>query len=317
VVQRLIVGKTLLGYYERSGEWRRGQHDPVIDEATWRAAQGIVERGRKYSEGGAGRKATRAGHLFIQGMLRCPHCGEAMLPRTPNRGEPYYVCRGRKQLGTGCTCPALKQADVDGEAFRMFCRYRLDFEGTVKRMLARNVEQIATTERLVAEAARSLAGAQESRERVRSDYEAGRLSPAAWDESRPGLLEREQAAEAEHARLSKQLSKLQAIPAELADAAVYQRLQELAEAISGNVRNPAAGADIPALRAAIARTFGKVTPLVERGKGNAVKRLLLEVTPLSACLEQIRAGLPKVALDLDDNEPITTITGKLATFHHQ
>jgi site-specific DNA recombinase len=333
VVQRLIVGRTLRAEYQRGGEWHRGQHEAVIDEATWQAAQRIVERGRKFSKGGSGRRATRAGHLFVQGTLRCPRCGEAMLPRTPGRGQPFYVCRGRKQLGTGCTFPTLKQADVDAEAFRMFTRFRLDFEGTVERLLAKNDEQIATLERLVAEAGRALATAQENRARVRSDYEAGRLSAEGWDESRPGLAEREQAAEAEHARLSAQLDKRQAIPAELADAAVYKRLEELAEAIGGTVRRPAAAADIPALRAAIARTFGKVVPLVEKIEhrpgaqpssgevGKAAGGLLLEATPFSACLEQIREGLPKAALELEpeaeNNAPVRTITGKLATFHHQ
>jgi hypothetical protein len=216
----------------------------------------------------------------------------------------------------------LKQADVDGEAFRMFCRYRLDFEGTVKRMLARNVEQIATLERLVADAQRALATAQENRARVRGDYEGGRLSAEAWDESRPGLAEREQAAEAEHARLSDQLAKLRAIPGEAAEAAVYKRLQELADGIGGDVRNAAQQVDTPALRAAINSTFEKVVPTSRQEVRGSSRRVFLSLVPVPrpevvqrGCTD--RRAWEKAPLDLGDNPPLTTITGKLATFHHQ
>jgi hypothetical protein len=90
VVQRLLIGKTLLGYYERNGEWHRGQHEPVIDEATWQAAQRIVERGRKYSKGGA-RAQVDAGGAPV-------HPGHAALPALRRGDAPAHAGQGRAVL---------------------------------------------------------------------------------------------------------------------------------------------------------------------------------------------------------------------------
>ena len=93
VVQRLLSGRAVLGEFNHAGEWHRGSHEPIIDPATWEAAQAIGEQESKFTPRGGGGPVPKR-HLFVRGFLRCGICGEAMLPRADG---DRYVCRTRKQ----------------------------------------------------------------------------------------------------------------------------------------------------------------------------------------------------------------------------
>lgn len=343
VVRRMLLGKAMLGFYQRDGAWVKGQHEAVISEDRWLAAQVIAEQGRKYAPGGGGRTPTS--HIFKQGMLRCGNCGEAMLPRSERRGADYYVCRTNKQTGGAGTCPmpTLRRTDVDAEGFRVFSAYRLDFEATRARLLAKVDERIGQMDRMVSDAERELLRARESRKRIERDYIAGDLSATRYERHAESLDDQESAAEAEYARLSAHREQLQPVPAKLDGEVLVRRLEELSLAAGCDVRlatklaaidhqveaeglvpgDPAAlamaeasqaqaRADVGPLRAAIARTFSEVVVTVKDGA------IVLNPKPRPAILASADENAERVALDLDaNNATITTMTGKLATFHHQ
>jgi hypothetical protein len=147
----------------------RGQHDPIISEQEWLAAQVVAERGKKYSTKGAGRIAN--GHLFAKGMLRCSRCGSAMLPRKRKGYTETYVCAKRKQGGIeACSMPVLRRADVDVGAFAELVEWRIDFDAAFAGAVERVGKRAAEVNGYIADAERSLSKAQEARERVEHDY---------------------------------------------------------------------------------------------------------------------------------------------------
>jgi DNA invertase Pin-like site-specific DNA recombinase len=81
VVRRLVTSRHALGFYWHAREWYEGQHDAIIDQATWDAAQALADRDRKYAPKGGGGRLPKQ-HVFIRGMLRCGWCKAAMLPRS-------------------------------------------------------------------------------------------------------------------------------------------------------------------------------------------------------------------------------------------
>ena len=64
--------------------WLKGTHAPLIDEATWQAAQVPAERSAAYGQGGKSGRVPKA-HLLYGGMLRCGLCEAAMMPRSNTR----------------------------------------------------------------------------------------------------------------------------------------------------------------------------------------------------------------------------------------
>lgn len=59
---------------ERTGEWVRGQWEPIVDEETWERVQAVLDDpGRRPKVAGKGGKTART-HLG-SGLWRCPVCG--------------------------------------------------------------------------------------------------------------------------------------------------------------------------------------------------------------------------------------------------
>jgi len=86
------------------GEVRHGRfvnsqaHQPLVDAATWQAAQAPV---------GGGARARRAEPALLHGLLRCGGCGRLLTTKTEARGTPrervVYHCLNRSSAGQ---CPA-------------------------------------------------------------------------------------------------------------------------------------------------------------------------------------------------------------------
>ncbi|MEM9359947.1 MAG: recombinase zinc beta ribbon domain-containing protein, partial [Pseudomonadota bacterium] len=76
-------------YIQSSGKTYRGIHEPLISTATWRRVQDI-------RAGRCGPKVTQHNHLY-QGLFRCAHCNNPMVPEK-QKGWVYYRC-------TRTSCP--------------------------------------------------------------------------------------------------------------------------------------------------------------------------------------------------------------------
>jgi len=78
-----------LMHIQSNGKTYKGVHEPLISMATWQRVQDI-------RAGRCGPKVTQHNHLF-QGLFRCGHCNNPMVPEK-QKGRVYYRC-------TRTTCP--------------------------------------------------------------------------------------------------------------------------------------------------------------------------------------------------------------------
>ncbi len=90
-----------------------GTHPPLIDEATFQAAQVLMNaRGENYS-----RRRSNASDYLLGGLLTCSHCGSKFIG-TAARGNRYryryYTCHRRNRYGPkGCPSERLPAEELD------------------------------------------------------------------------------------------------------------------------------------------------------------------------------------------------------------
>jgi DNA invertase Pin-like site-specific DNA recombinase len=130
---KILRNRTYLGEAIHRGKSFPGEHQPIIDRATWdRVHEVLASNARR--RGNEARARTPAP---LRGLIRCTHCGSAMTPtHTRRRGRlyRYYVCLGASRRGHD-TCPvrSIAAAEVEGLVL-----------GQVRRLLA-SPEVVART----------------------------------------------------------------------------------------------------------------------------------------------------------------------------
>jgi site-specific DNA recombinase len=167
---KILRNRTYLGEAVHKGRSYAGEHEPIIDRATW-------ERVHEVLATNARRRANEARARTLaplRGLMRCTHCSSAMTPtHTRRRGRlyRYYVCLGASRKGHD-TCPVRSVAASEVEGLVL---------GQVRRLLA-SPELVART--IIA--VRRENGAAEDAELDEVDVlEAlGALEPV-WDELYP------------------------------------------------------------------------------------------------------------------------------------
>jgi site-specific DNA recombinase len=95
---------------------------PIVDEATWQAAQdALLAHGK--------RGLIKARHIYLlQGLATCGMCGEPMSIRSPinaRKGPPAYVCRARKldlRHAARCRSPIVSVPEVDERVWAVVSR---------------------------------------------------------------------------------------------------------------------------------------------------------------------------------------------------
>jgi site-specific DNA recombinase len=161
-VSGILRNPVYVGRIRYDGETFSGQHEPLIDEATWQRVQDLLgARPRQ----GRGRPSVGL-HLFRGGMLRC-ECGEAMVPRTNSAYQMYY-CNGRSKLGRAfCDMPHLRRAEIDQAVYRYFEQVALDVEATRRTILDARSRKLAEVRALLEQAQHEARRAEERLARVR------------------------------------------------------------------------------------------------------------------------------------------------------
>ena len=99
-VRKILVNPLYLGQVQYRGTRYPGQHEAVIDAATWAQVQGII--GKEARPVRAPRQTA-----LLKGLIRCGHCGCAMTPSSCRDGAKsyrYYLCSTSHRHGTW-TCP--------------------------------------------------------------------------------------------------------------------------------------------------------------------------------------------------------------------
>jgi hypothetical protein len=130
---KILRNRTYLGEAVHKGKSYPGEHEPIIDRATWdRVHEVLASNARR--RGNEARARTPAP---LRGMMRCMHCSSAMTPtHTRRRGRlyRYYICLGASRRGHE-TCPVRSIAASEVEGLVL---------GQVRRLLA-SPEVIART----------------------------------------------------------------------------------------------------------------------------------------------------------------------------
>jgi site-specific DNA recombinase len=112
-VHQVLTNMTCTGRVEHRGQIYPGEHEAILDEATFDRVQGLlVGNGTK----GGARAKNRYGHL-LRGLLHCKACGCAMSPSvTRRRGKVfrYYVCCNATRRGwASCPHPSLNANQIE------------------------------------------------------------------------------------------------------------------------------------------------------------------------------------------------------------
>jgi site-specific DNA recombinase len=122
-----------IGLATHKGQSYPGEHEPVVDRATWDRVHEVLATNAK-RRGNEARARTPAP---LRGLMRCTHCSAAMTPsQTRRRGRlyRYYVCLGASRRGHD-TCPVRSIAAGEVEGLVL---------GQVRRLLA-SPEMVART----------------------------------------------------------------------------------------------------------------------------------------------------------------------------
>ncbi len=245
-VGRILRNPVYAGKVVYRGEVIEGSHEPLIPVDLWEAVQRRLAAVAETSSKGRGRP-PRGTHLFLNGLLRCGHCGSAMSPR----GD-YYACRGRLQRGPEfCAQPRVKRGQIDVATFSYFDAAAHDREQTERAVAAQVENKLAETSALRIEAEREQRRAVERYERVRRDYQDGKLDADDWRDQREQLTAEQDAAGAALTRLFQQEAAIGGAARHDAEADTLRFLAEVQLAIASGRGT----GDIAAVRAALVSRF--------------------------------------------------------------
>ncbi len=149
---KLLSNITYTGRVRFQGTIYEGEHEAIIDIATYEAAQRIMAENA--SNGGA---RSRTKHFpLLRGLVRCKACGCAMhysYTKQRDRLYGYYVCANAKTEGVAsCPVPSLPAAELEAmavEEVKTICRSKRMTDAIFKAAAADHTQSVAAmTERL-------------------------------------------------------------------------------------------------------------------------------------------------------------------------
>jgi site-specific DNA recombinase len=114
-LSRLLTNVIYTGRVNHKGTIYQGEHEAIVDEATWQRVQECL-RGNRRSGGGAVRNKHGA---LLKGLLYCIPCGTAMTHTyavKKNKRYRYYVCTRAQKEGWD-TCPSKSIPAIEIENF--------------------------------------------------------------------------------------------------------------------------------------------------------------------------------------------------------
>jgi len=118
----LLTNVGYLGKVAYGGEIYQGEHEAILDEKTWTAAQEVLKRNAR--DGGAGVR-NKYGAL-LRGLLVCGTCGCAMPHSYTCKGKTryrYYVCQKAMRRGwSECKTRSIPAQEIEDFVLRRLAR---------------------------------------------------------------------------------------------------------------------------------------------------------------------------------------------------
>lgn len=112
-LSRLLTNILYTGNIRYRGDLIRGEHAPIVDQATFDAVQSLLQR--QHRSGGA--EARTKHHALLRGLLTCAPCGCGMTYCWSRRGVrfyQYYTCDHSRSHGADtCPMPSLPAAELE------------------------------------------------------------------------------------------------------------------------------------------------------------------------------------------------------------
>ena len=111
---KILRNRAYLGEAVHKGKSYPGEHEPIVDRATWDRVHEVLASNAK-RRGNEARARTPAP---LRGLMRCTRCSSAMTPtHTRRRGRlyRYYICLSASRRGHD-TCPvrSIAASEVEG-----------------------------------------------------------------------------------------------------------------------------------------------------------------------------------------------------------
>lgn len=151
----MLHNRTYIGQVRYREEWLVGQHERLIDDATWQACQAHLDTNRRTHNAPAARLK------LFSGLLRCARCGASVQAGAQVDIARVYLCSRRRDLAA-CDAPGARETTLAAQLPAILAQLAID-DATVARMAAAQpvpptVDRKAIGERL---------------ERLRETYELG------------------------------------------------------------------------------------------------------------------------------------------------
>jgi len=242
-IAKLLRNPLYVGKLRHDGEVYDGRHDAIIDAHLWDRVQATL-RTRARTRGHGGGRLPKGAHLLTKGLLRCGHCGEALIPRAET--DKYECFRQKRHGRDSCPQKPIPRAGVDEPMLAGVLTLLLDMDEMREQAEQRIDTDTARVAAMREQGEQEVARTQNGRDRVERDYLAGDLSAANY-ERLSGRLEAELlAARSEVERLAGQERTLrEQRPLLDPEAHVLRRLADLRRAVAEGVGK---ARDLDALR---------------------------------------------------------------------
>lgn len=113
-VYLILSNRRYLGEVVHQGQVYRGEHEALIDRATWDKVQAILSTSRARRSAQTRRKTV----AMLKGLVKCGHCGKAMgdtYTRKKGKHYRYYVCTSAEKIGyASCPVRSVPAGEIEG-----------------------------------------------------------------------------------------------------------------------------------------------------------------------------------------------------------
>lgn len=142
-IYRILNNHTYIGRVLYKGEEYEGEHDAIIDAATWNRAHEYLRNNMPIPD----RSRSLDSGTALKGLVRCQHCGCAMTPVHSNKAKRryyYYKCvSDARRPESDCPVKTIPVGELDTVVFSQL--RRLFAEPEVLAAVAREAEVDSTT----------------------------------------------------------------------------------------------------------------------------------------------------------------------------
>jgi site-specific DNA recombinase len=234
-VATILRNRAYLGMVPWRGELHPGDHEPLIDRATFEAAQELLE---KRAAEPRLRRANTSDYL-LSGLVLCGRCGTHYVGTQANGNGgryEYYACQGRSRHGTShCDNDYLPRHALEGAVIAQLTTLLLQSDLLKEAWAEAQASQVDVAAKLRAERARIQARRGRldgKRRRYFQAFEAGTLEPGLCQERLAELSVQAEQLTVEEAELSQQLEAAEAPPVfpQRAVATAQSRLESAEQA---------------------------------------------------------------------------------------